>query len=167
MINQVIVSGACCCLQFCCKELAETVYKIIGRVSFIKIMYSLIYFSFLLFVYLSVYLLKEWEFFMQMISSGFTCLNVTQEFDCVSSSVIYRMTLSLCIFSALMVLVMFSCSLRVAHILNEGLFFSKFVVMVVLFFLSLQFDNSVLVTFSNFCQVFSYVFILWQVRHVL
>ena len=163
-MNQVIVSGACCCLQFCCKELAETTYKIIGRVAFIKIMYSVIYFSFLLFVYLSISLLKEWEFFMQMISDGFTCLNVTEQFDCVSASVIYRMTFSLFIFSAFMVLVMFSCSLRIAHILNEGLFFSKFVVLAVLFFISLKLDNSVLASFSDFCQIFSYVFILWQVK---
>lgn len=163
MINQVLVSGACCCLQFCCKELAETVYKIIGRVAFIKIMYCLIYFSFIGFVYLAMYLLREWEFFMQMLADGFTCLAVTEEFDCVSASVVYRITCSLFLFSTAMLIIMYSCSVRVAHILNEGLFFSKFVLMVVLFFLLLQFDNSLMATYSDFCQIFSYVFILWQV----
>lgn len=60
MINQVIVSGACCCLQFCCKELSETAYKLIGRISFIKLMYTVIYFSFILCVYLAMYILREW-----------------------------------------------------------------------------------------------------------
>lgn len=165
MLNQALISGACCCLQCCCKEISETLYKVIGRVAFLKIMYCLIYFAFIGFVYLAMYLLKEWEFFMTVIADGINCQNLTEEFDCVSASVIYRTTLSLFIFSVLMLLTMVGCSTRLAHILNEGLFFTKFIVMVIVFFVTLQLDNSIMSSFSDFCQVFSYVFILWQVRN--
>lgn len=163
MINQVIVSGACCCLQYCCKELSQTIYKIIGRVAFIKIMYAIIYFLFIGFVYLAMYLLREWEFFMRVIADGINCQNLTDEFDCVSASVIYRIMFSLFMLSTLMLIVIVIASNRLAQIINQGLFFSKFILTVVFFILSLQLDNSILSSFSDFCQIFSYFFIIWQV----
>jgi hypothetical protein len=163
MLNQVLVSGACCCLQLCCKECSETLFKLMGRIAFIKLMYVLIYFSFIIFVYAAMYLLREWEFFMQVLADGINCLALTAEFDCVSASVIYRITLSLFLFSTLMLILLLACSSRVAAILNESLFFSKFVLMVAIFLGSLQLDDSLLASFSDFCQLFSYVFIVWQV----
>jgi hypothetical protein len=77
MLNQVIVSSACCCLQMCCKEVSETAFKIIGRVAFVKLMYCLIYFTFLGAVYASMYMLREWEFFMKVFAEGIDCLSLT------------------------------------------------------------------------------------------
>lgn len=163
MMNQVIVSSACCCLQYCCKEIGETLYKLIGRIAFIKIMYTLIYFAFIGFVYLAMFLLQKWEFFMQVLADGISCYNLTNEFDCVSASVIYRIMLSLFVFSTLMFLMMMVCSARISQIINEGLFFTKFVITVIIFFGTLQLDNSIIMKFSDFCQVFSYIFLIWQV----
>jgi len=141
MINQIVVSSACCCLQFCCKEIAETAFKLIGRVSFLKIMYTIIYFSFIIAVYLAMYLLREWEFFMKFFAEGINCQALTKEFDCISASVIYRITLSLFTFSLGMVLIMVMVSDRVGKILNEGLFFTKFIITLIIFFFTLQFSN--------------------------
>lgn len=118
MINQVLVSSACCCMQLCCKEVGETLYKVVGRVAFIKFMYTLVYFAFIALVYLAMYLLKEWEFFMKVLADGINCLAITNEFDCISTSVIYRIMLSLFTFSTLMLLAMFLCSARISRILN-------------------------------------------------
>lgn len=141
MINQIVVSSACCCLQFCCKELAETAFKLMGKVSFIKIMYILIYFSVIIAVYIAMYVLREWEFFMRFFADGINCMALTEEFDCISASVIYRITLSLFIFSMMMVIILALTSWRVGKILNEGLFFTKFIITLVFFLLTLQLSN--------------------------
>jgi len=65
-----------------------------------------------------MYLLREWEFFMKMFADGITCHALTEEFDCISASVIYRIMLSLFLFSFLMLLVVLVSSARVARILN-------------------------------------------------
>jgi|688.fasta_scaffold280143_1 hypothetical protein len=118
MINQIVVSSACCCLQFCCKEIFETAYKVIGRISFIKLVYSIIYFSFIACVYFVMYLLREWEYFMKVFAHGISCVTLTEEFDCISASVVYRITLSLFMFSLVMVLILTLATARIARILN-------------------------------------------------
>lgn len=163
MINQALISGACCCLQCCCKELSETAYKIVGRVAFVKLMYSLIYFSFIGTVFLGMWFLREWEFFMSFFADGINCQAITSDFDCISASVIYRIMLSLFLFGLIMLALLSTCSQRVGQILNEGLFFTKFVVCLLIFLGTLQLGDSILVNFSQFAQVFSYLFILWQV----
>ncbi len=100
---------------------------------------------------------------MKAFADGITCLNLTDDFDCISSSVVYRIMLSLFLFSSAMFIVIMISSIRVAKILNEGLFFSKFTLAVLIFMVTLQLDNSVIVYFSNFAQIFSYIFIIWQV----
>ena len=55
---------------------------------------------------------------------------------------------------------------RVAKIVNEGLFFSKFVVTLIIFFLTLQMSNDFIYKYSDFAQIFSYIFIVWQVKYV-
>ena len=55
---------------------------------------------------------------MKMFADGISCVAVTEEFDCVSASVVYRITLSLLIFSALMAGIIMIASDRVAKIVN-------------------------------------------------
>lgn len=100
---------------------------------------------------------------MRIFADGINCLALTEEFDCISASVIYRITLSLFIFSVIMASILLVSTVRVAKILNEGLFFSKFVLTLIIFLVTLQLDNAFITYFSNFSQIFSYVFIIWQV----
>jgi hypothetical protein len=81
-------------------------------------MYSIIYFAFIVFVYLAMYMLKEWEFFMRVFADGISCLALTDDFDCISASVVYRITLSLFLFSSLMLLILLISPARIAKILN-------------------------------------------------
>lgn len=54
------------------------------------------------------------------------------------------------------------CSSRIALILNEGLFFSKFVVLMVLVIISLNLDNKYFVGYSTVSLIFSYCFAIVQ-----
>ena len=141
MLNQLIVSSTCCCLQYCCKQVFETAYKLMGRVAFVKFVYCVIYFSLIGVVYLAMYMLKEWEFFMKFFADGINCLTLTEEFDCVSASVIYRIMMSLFFFSLILIILLLVSSVRVAKIINQGLFFSKFILTIIIFFITLQLNN--------------------------
>lgn len=66
-------------------------------------------------------------------------------------------------FSGIMLIIMVVGSDRVGKIVNEGLFFSKFVITIAIFFITLQFSNDFITNYSNFAQIFSYIFIVWQV----
>ena len=103
---------------------------------------------------------------MSFFADGINCQAITSDFDCISASVIYRIMLSLFLFGLIMLALLSTCSQRVGQILNEGLFFTKFVVCLLIFLGTLQLGDSILVNFSQFAQVFSYLFILWQVLSV-
>jgi hypothetical protein len=63
----------------------------------------------------------------------------------------------------MMLTLMAVCSARLACIFNEGLFFTKLVILMLIFFVTLRLDDSTMVAFANISQLFSYIFILWQV----
>ena len=115
-----------------------------GRVGFIKLMYLIVYFGFLLAVFAAMWLLREWEFFMRMFADGVTCVSLTSEFDCISASVLYRISLSMFLFSLFMAAVLTCCGLRCATVLNEGLFFTKFTILALAFLLTLQLSNELI-----------------------
>lgn len=85
-----------------------------------------------------------------------------EHISCVSAAVLYRMSCCLFVFSLLMLGVMQACSTRVSLIMNEGLFFSKFVLIIILFFISLQLSNETFMTYGNLCKMISYVFLIYQ-----
>lgn len=55
-----------------------------------------------------------------------------------------------------------TCSTRVSLIINEGLFFSKFVLIIILFFISLQLSNETFMIYGNLSKVVSYIFLVYQ-----
>ena len=76
---------------------------------------------------------------------------------------LYRISLSLLVFSLLMLGVMGVCGVRCSTVLNEGLFFSKFTVLVVVFIASLGLSNDFIGYYASISQWFSYGFLMWQV----
>ena len=54
------------------------------------------------------------------------------------------------------------CSARVALIVNEGLFFSKFVIIMIMFFVTLRMDNSLFMSYGDLCKIVSYIFVAVQ-----
>ena len=44
-MNYIVVNSVCCCLSMCCKEVWESLYRIIGKAAFTKFAYILVYFS--------------------------------------------------------------------------------------------------------------------------
>ncbi len=79
---------------------------------------------------------------MDYVANGIHCQRA-DDFDCITVSLVYRMVTSIGFFIIFILTVMSLCTIRVSHILNEGLFFSKFVVICGIFIVLLQFDNSV------------------------
>jgi len=69
-MNYIIANSLCCCLQCCCKEIFEALYKLIGKIAFVKMMHSIIYFSFYFLVLCAFLLLRKWPFFMKYLVSG-------------------------------------------------------------------------------------------------
>ena len=45
-----------------------------GRVAFVKLMYTVVYFGFIGSVYVGMYMLREWEFFMKLFGDGVSCV---------------------------------------------------------------------------------------------
>lgn len=134
-----------------------------GKTSFIKTMYFIIYSAFVVILLGAFMFLRDWPMFMAYVARGIHC-EKSDDFDCISSSIIYRMVTSIAIFIVLTLVTMSLCSVRVSHILNEGLFFSKFVLITIIFITLLQFDNSLYQHLSTVYEYVSYVFLACQVR---
>lgn len=135
-----------------------------GRISFLKFMHLVVYFAFIAAVFLAMFLLRKWEFFMRVFAEALTCKALTDEFDCISASVIYRIMLSLFLLSSLLLAVTLISSPRVSKVINEGLFFSKLIVSLAIFLAVLQISNQGMMYFSDIAGIFSYVFVVWQVQ---
>lgn len=82
--------------------------------------------------------------------------------NCVSASVAYRISLCLFLLSVGIFAIMQMCSTRVALIFNEGLFFSKFVIVMGLFLGALRIGNEVFMVYGDVCEVVSYFFVAAQ-----
>ena len=88
-----------------------------GKTSFIKTMYFVVYAAFVG-ILLGVFVfLRDWPFFMTYVARGIHCEDES-DFDCVSVSLIYRIVTSLAIFIVFVIVVMSLCSVRISHILN-------------------------------------------------
>jgi hypothetical protein len=161
-MNYIIANGICCCLQCCCKELFETMQKIMGKTSFIKTMYFVVYAAFVAILMGAFIFLRDWPFFMSYFAQGIHC-DEASDFDCITVSLLYRIVTSIAVFIAFILVVMSLCTFRVSHILNEGLFFSKFVIITAIFIILLQFDNSIYEHLSTAYQYISYIFLVCQV----
>ena len=101
---------------------------------------------------------------MEYLAPGIDCSNNDKTFmiNCLSSSVVYRVCSALLILSCLLLLTMMVCSTRVSLILNEGLFFSKFVLVMILTAIFLQLESSYFEWFGWISQLFSYIFVAVQ-----
>lgn len=160
-LNYAVVNGMCCCLNICCKELWETLHKIVGKMAFVKFAYCLVYFGSVAISILLISLISDWSWFMDYLAPGIQC-NQDDFLGCLSSSVVYRVSTCLLIFTMLMFCIMLVCPTRAALILNEGLFFSKFVIVVIFTAISFQLDNSYFLWFGSISQIFSYAFVMLQ-----
>lgn len=138
-MNYIVVNSVCCCLSICCKEVWESLYRIIGKSAFVKFAYLLIYFSAVVLT-LAFFTVtsNSWPWVMSRIAPQIMCdLWIGAEhISCISAAVLYRMSCCLFIFSLFMLILIQTCSTRVALIINEGLFFSKFVLIIILFLIS-------------------------------
>lgn len=72
-VNYLAVNGMCCCLNLCCKEVWETLYKLIGKNAFVKFAYCVVYFSTVFLSMLSISLISEWSWFMDNLAPGIQC----------------------------------------------------------------------------------------------
>lgn len=137
-------------------------YKLMGKTSFIKTMYFVVYSAFVVMLMAAFVFLRDWPFFMTYVAQGIHCADAG-DFDCITVSLVYRIVTSIVVFATFMIVVMSLCTARVSHILNEGLFFSKFVIVTAIFIILLQFDNSLYEHFSTAYNYISYIFLICQV----
>ena len=42
-MRYLVVNAVCCCMSVCCKEVWETVFKLVGREAFVKVVYTMLY----------------------------------------------------------------------------------------------------------------------------
>lgn len=163
-MNYIVVNSICCCLNLCCKETWETLYKLLGKTSFIKIAYCLVYFAVIGVSIIAVNLLESVPLVLGKIASGINCDSYLQDegLSCLTASTIYRVSFCLFIFSIFMLICLKICSARVGLILNEGLFFSKFVIIMVMVLISLNLDDKYFTGYEVISSIFSYTFALVQ-----
>ena len=76
---------------------------------------------------------------------------------------LYRISLSLLVFSLLMVGIVGLCGVRCATVFNEGLFFTKFTLLIVIFIGAMRLSNEFIGYYAWVSQWFSYGFLVWQV----
>jgi hypothetical protein len=75
-MNYIIVNSVCCCLSICCKEIWETLYRIIGKVAFVKFAYILVYFGAIISGLLLLALMNSsWGWVMSTFAPGINCLS--------------------------------------------------------------------------------------------
>ena len=135
-MRYLVINGLCCCLNLCCKEVWEAIYQIVGKRAFIKCLYCVVFLFSIITTLGLVLLLQNWPFFMDYFAPEIQCKNET--FNCLGAEVIFRVSCCLFIFSIVMIGLVKICSPRIALILNEGLFFSKYVTVMVLVGISFQ-----------------------------
>lgn len=133
-----------------------------GKTPFIKTMYFIIYTAFISILLTAFVFLKDWSFFMSYVANGIHC-DRADDFDCITVSIVYRMVTSIGIFILFVIMVMSLCTVRISHILNEGLFFSKFIIISSVFIVLLQFENSFYEYLSRGFEYISYIFLICQV----
>lgn len=75
---------------------------------------------------------------------------------------VYRSCSALLLLSLCMLCIMLACPTRTALIFNEGLFFSKFVIVGLLTMFFMQMDNSYFLWFGWVSRIFSYAFVVIQ-----
>lgn len=160
-MNYIVANGICCCLQCCCKELFETLSKLLGKNSFIKVMYCVVYATFVGILLGAFVFLRDWGWFMDYVARGISC-NKGDDFDCITVALVFRIVTAISLFIIILLLTLSLCTVRISYILNEGLFFSKFVLIAILFIILLQFDNTILQHLSTLYQYTSYIFLLCQ-----
>jgi hypothetical protein len=121
--------------------------------------------------YRHFFLLKSMAILSQLLLilvflSNYIWLNVKiylYRFECIGSSAIYRLSLSLlCLFVLMMILML--CFNKCSQIINEGLFCIKYLLVVGLFIGFLWISNSVFMDYSKASQGISIVFMILQVN---
>ncbi len=80
------------------------------------------------------------------------------------NSVMVRMVLAVVGTGALNIIIIVVANYRVAAIVNEGLFFTKFVIIAILFIVLLQINNSFFQDLFSIYSYISYVFLICQVN---
>ena len=158
-MRYIVLNGLCCCLGICCKEVWETIYQIIGKKAFIKCLYSVIFLSSLLSTLAMMYIFQEWSWFMKYLAPSIQC---DQAFQCLGAEVVYRVCACLWLFSTGMLIIMKLCSARIAMILNEGMFFTKYVIIMILIMISFQMEASIFEAFGFLGSIFSYLVLIVQ-----
>lgn len=96
-------------------------YRIIGKQAFIKVAYCLIYYGAVILSILMAYIMdSSWFWFFKNFAPGIDCFDkdASEQVNCLSFSLLYRVSLSLFIFSIFMLLVLKLCTSRIALILN-------------------------------------------------
>lgn len=84
-------------------------------------------------------------------------------FECFGASAVYRLSLSLlCMFFILMLLMV--CRNKCAMIINEGLFFIKYVFVVCIFIAFLWVPNSMFIDYADASKYISIFFMVLQVN---
>ena len=159
IMRYIVLNGLCCCLGICCKEVWETIYQIIGKKAFIKCLYAIIFLSSLLTTLAMMYIFQEWSWFMKYFAPSIQC---NDEFQCLGPEVVYRVCACLWFFSVVMLIIMKLCSTRIAMILNEGMFFTKYVVIMILIMISFQMGASIFEAFGFLGSIFSYIVLIVQ-----
>ena len=99
---------------------------------------------------------------MDYFAPGIQCKASNQYLNCLSSSVTYRVCSCLFLFSLLLLCILLACPTKTSLILNEGLFFSKFVIIAVLTGICFQMENSYFEWFGWMSKIFSYIFVACQ-----
>lgn len=162
-MNYVIVNGMCCCLSMCCKDVSEALYKIVGKTSFVKILYLCTYLlCFLVSIVFLAVMGSSWAWFLPNMAPGITCQDGDSYYiGCLTASGVYRVSMCLIVLTLFLAGVLATCT-RVGTVLNEGLFFSKFVIVMCMFIGTLFIDNSFVMTFGKLATVFSYAFVICQ-----
>lgn len=99
----------------------QSLYKIVGKVAFLKTVYLAIYIgSVVLALGLVAIMNSSWSWVMPNLAPGIHCDNTLQDrhLNCVSASAVYRISLCLLVFSTVMLVILQGCSSRVGLILN-------------------------------------------------
>ena len=89
--------------------------------------------------------------------------NLLLSMSCLGASTVYRFSLSLLIIFLILCLVMI-CRNRIARVINEGLFFIKYLIIVGIFIGFLFVNNTIFLSYGEACKGLGIVYMLIQVN---
>ena len=86
--------------------------------------------------------------------------------SCLGISTVYRLSFSLLVVYVLLVLLML-CRNRCSQVVNEGLFFVKYLSVMVVFLATLYVNNRVFLGYGELCRYIGLLFLVLQVPDIL